>query len=106
MDKETILKAAQANKDAGREFETKAGVKSSLFGELVALIIGIILFLTEYFVKMTWNVGLVAVAFSASGSQMLYEGIAIKSVWRIVLGAAQIIIALFFRIAFIGQVIK
>jgi thiol:disulfide interchange protein len=106
MDKNEILKVAKKEKSKGKEFENRVGIKSNLVGLLAALIVGIILFLVEYFVKKTWNIALVAVFMTAAGVQMLYEGIRIKSIWRIIVGVIQILIALFFSLGFIGQVIS
>lgn len=104
--KEDILKAAQNNGIKGMEYENRVGTKSSLLGFLVALVVGTCLFLAEFYVKKKWNFALAAVLFTAAGVQMLYEGIRIKSVWRIILGAVQILLAIIFVLAFIGQVIK
>lgn len=106
LNKNEILKAARAEKTKGKEYEDRVGIKSSVVGLLAALIVGIILFLVEYFVKKTWNIALVAVFMTAAGVQMLYEGIRIKSVWRVIIGIVQVLIALFFTLGFIGQVIS
>ncbi len=106
MDKETILRAAQDEKAKGKEFENREGIRSNVVGLLAALCVGTILFLVEYFVKKTWNIALIAVFMTAAGVQMLYEGIRIKSVWRIIIGSIQLLIAIFFSLGFIGQVIS
>ena len=78
-DKDEILKAAQKDTFTGKEFENRAGTKGTLLASLVSLIVGTILFITEFFVKGPWNIGLVAVAMTASSVQLLYEGIRIKN---------------------------
>ncbi len=104
--KDEILKAAQKDTFAGKEFENKAGTKGTLLASFVSLIVGAILFLTEYFVKRTWNIGLIAVAMTASSVQLLYEGIKLKTIWKTVVGSVEAIVALFFILGFIGQVIS
>ena len=106
MDKESILKAAQNANAQGKEFENREGVKSNLVGLLASLCVGVLLFLVEYLVKKTWNIALIAVFMTAAGTQMLYEGIKLKSVWRIVTGSIQLLVAAFFTLGFIGQVIS
>ena len=106
IDKNEILKAVKSEKTKSKEYEDRVGIKSNVVGLLAALIVGIILFLVEYFVKKTWNIALVAVFMTAAGVQMLYEGIRIKSVWRVIIGTVQVLIALFFTLGFIGQVIS
>lgn len=104
--KDEILKAAQKETFNGKEFENRAGAKGTLLASLVSLIVGAILFLAEYFVKRTWNIGLIAVAMTASSVQLLYEGIRLKTIWKIVVGSVEAIVALFFILGFIGQVIS
>ena len=106
LSKNDILKAAQKEGTKGKEYENREGIRSNLVGFLAALLVGTILFLVEFFVKRTWHIALIAVFMSAAGAQILYEGIRIKSVWRIIVGAIQVLIALFFTLGFIGQVIS
>ena len=104
--RDNILKAAQMEHYSGKEYENRASIKGSLLASFVSLIIGTILFLFEYFVNKTWNIGLIAVAMTASSVQLLYEGIKLKIVWKIVVGTIEALIALFFSLGFIGQVIS
>ena len=104
--KDDILKAAQKNTFSGKEFENRAGTKGTLLASFVSLIVGAILFLIEFFVKRTWNIGLIAVAMTASSVQLLYEGIRLKTVWKIIVGSVEAVVALFFILGFIGQVIS
>ena len=105
LSSEDILKAARKERVKGSEYENREGVRSNLVGFLAALVVGTVLFFLEYFIKGTWNLGLVALLMTAAAAQMLYEGIKIKSVWRIILGSIQTLIALLFILGFIGQVI-
>ncbi len=92
-------------KNIGKEFENKASVKSSLFGSLVALFVGILLFMLEYFIKDSVNVGLIAVGMAASGAQSLFEGIKVKKTYLIIVGIVQLLIALFAILAFISKLV-
>ena len=103
--KEDILNAAQKESFRGKEFENKAGTRGALLAALVSLIVGTLLFLVEFFVKKTWNIGLLAVAMTASSTQLLYEGIKLKNVWKTIFGLLGALIALFFILGYIGQVI-
>ena len=104
--KDEILNAAKKESYIGKEFENIAGTKSTLLASFVSLIVGTILFLVELFVKKTWNIGLIAVAMTASSVQLLYEGIKLKTVWKIIAGSIEALIALFFILGYIGQVIS
>ena len=106
MEKEDILNGAQNERIKGSEFENRIGVRSSLIGFLTALFVGTILCLVELFVKKTLNFGLIALLFTTAGVQFLYEGIKTKSVWRIIFGAVELVLAVFFILGFIWTVIS
>ena len=74
-------------------------------GTLAALLVGIGLFLLEYFVNNSVNIGFIAVGMTASGVQSLYEGITVRKPYLTVLGAIQTLIALIAILAFVGQVV-
>lgn len=106
MEKEKILEAARVDKNRGKEFENKQAVRGSLISALFALFVGIGLFCLECIMKGTLNFGLVAVGMTAVGAQYLYEGITVKKVHMIILGVIYSVLALFFVLAFIGQVVS
>mgnify|MGYP000008876308 FL=1 len=105
MNNEKILEAARKNKNRGKEFEQKESTRSSLLGTLVALLVGIGLFLLEYFINNSVNIGLIAVGMTASGVQSLYEGLKVRKLSLTVIGAIQTLIALIAILAFVGQVV-
>ena len=105
MNNEKILEAARKNKNRGKEFEQKESTRSSLLGTLVALLVGIGLFLLEYFVNNSVNIGFIAIGMTASGVQSLYEGLKVKRHYLTVLGAVQTLIAIIAILAFVGQVV-
>lgn len=75
MNNEKILEAARKNKNRGKEFEQKESTRSSLLGTLVALLVGIGLFLLEYFINDTVNIGFIAVGMTASGYSRFTRGL-------------------------------
>jgi len=105
MNNEKILESARKNKDKGKEYEKKEVTRSNLLGSLVALIVGASLFLLEYLVDNSINIGFIAIGMTASGVQSLYEGFKIKKIYLLFSGIIQTLIALAAILAFIGQVI-
>lgn len=105
MENKDILLAAQREKNRGREFESKASEKSSLFASLMALLVGVLLFMLEYCIKNSVNVGLIAVGMTASGVQSLLEGTKVKKAYLIIISVVQLLIALFAIFAFIGGLV-
>lgn len=105
MNKEDILKAAQNNRRTGNEYENKEGLRSGMLGSLIALLVGAVLFFIEYFCLKRVNCGLLAVAFSGAGADNLFAGIRIRKAGSIILGASELIIALFLLLAAIWQVV-
>ena len=63
------------------------------------------LFLLEYFINDTVNIGFIAVGMTASGVQSLYEGLKVRKLSLTVIGAIQTLIALIAILAFVGQVV-
>lgn len=106
MDNEKILAAARKNKNRGKEYENKESTRSGIMGTLMALIVGTGLFLIEYFVMNSVNVGMIAVGMTACGVQSLYEGIKLRKNYLTVIGVVQSIIAIISIIVFIVQVVK
>lgn len=105
MKNEDILIAAQKEKNRGKEFENKTSEKSYLFGFFVALLVGVLLFMFEYCIKDSVNVGLIAVGMTASGAQSFFEGIKVKKAYLIIIGVVQLLIALFAIFIFIGKLV-
>ena len=106
MDNKTILEAARNNKGRGQEYENKESVRSSLLGSAIAVVIGMILFLIEYFVKDSINVSLIAVGMTAACVQSLYEGIKTKKTYLIVIGCVESLIVIFALLVFLAQVVS
>ena len=106
MDNKTILEAAKNNIGRGQEYENKESVRSSLLGSAIAVVIGVILFLIEYFAKDSINVSLIAVGMTAACVQSLYEGIKTKKTYLIVVGCVESLIVIFALLVFLAQVVS
>ena len=105
VDKEKILAAARSEKYRGKEFENKETTRSGLLGSAIALLVGVALFLLEYFVKDSVNVGLIAVGMTAAGIDSFYEGIKLKRHHMTIIGIIQILAAIFAILLFIAKVV-
>ena len=105
MNNEKILEIAQRNKNRGKEYENKTAHMSSLWGSIAAVLVGLILFLIEYFISGSTNLGLIAVGLTALGVQYLYEGIKIKKLYQIVFGVIQMFIAICAILVFVEKVV-
>jgi len=106
MDKEKILAAARSDKHRGEEFENKETARSGLLSSAIALLVGVVLFLLEFFLKDTVNVGLIAVGVTAAGVDSLYEGIRLKRHYMTVIGIVQLLAAIFAILFFIAKVVS
>jgi hypothetical protein len=106
MDSKTILEAARNNKVRGQEYETKASVKSNLLGSAVAIVVGIILFWIEYFIKDSANISLIAVGMTAACVQSLYEGIKLRKAYLMVIGCIELLVVIFSLVVFLSQVVS
>ena len=104
-DKNKILAMAQNDKYRGKEFENKKTTRSGLLGSAIALFVGAALFLLEYFLKGSINVGLIAVGMTAVGVDSLYEGIKLRRHYKTAFGVAQILLAILFILAFVAKVV-
>ena len=105
MDNNKILEMARKNKRRGREYESNQSIRSNLLGSAIAMVVGIILFLIEYFVKDSVNISLITVAMVALCVEFLYEGIKTKKLYLIAMGIIEAIIAVLSILVFVVQVI-
>lgn len=105
MKDEDILLAAQKEKSRGKEYENKESIRSNLFGSFVALVVGMVLFLLEYFINNSVNIELIAVGMTAAGTQLLFEGLKVKKVYLVVFGIVQLIIAFMMILVFISRLV-
>lgn len=105
MDKNKILEAACKNKQRGKEYENAAENRSTLVSVFVALVVGVGLFLIEYFVSGSANFGLLAVGATIAGVDFLYLGIKLGKTIYIVPGVFALLGALITIVIFIYQVV-
>ena len=107
MDREKILENVRNEKVSNDEYEKKIALKSGLVDTLAALIIVLILVISEYCIHRTLNWGVMAVAMSVVCADMLYTGINNRTTWKVVTGVLSGVIALLMVISFFkGLVIK
>ena len=106
MNKEDILKAAQNSKGKCNEYENKENLRSGLFGSLIALVVGAVVFFVEYFCFKRVDCGLLAVAFSGAGADNFLAGIRTKRAGSIIAGSVELLVALFLIVAFVCQVVS
>lgn len=99
MDNKTILEAARNNGDRGNEYELKENIRASMISTVVLLVVGMMLFAIEYYVKGVLNVSLIILGVTVIGTDMLYRGITFKKLWRMILGSVLLLIALIMIIA-------
>lgn len=99
MNNEKILEAARNNGNRGHEHESNVEDRASLLTLASILIVGMILFIIDYFAKGVLNVSLLTVGVTAIASDLLYKGIINKKIWRIVLGVILSLVALIMIIA-------
>lgn len=105
VDNESILAKARKEKYRGKEYENKESTRSNLLATAIALLVGSALFLLEYFIKGTANVGLLAVGLTTASVDLLYEGLKLKKPWFTFAGIVQALAAVVFILFFVGQVV-
>ena len=102
MTKEEILKAAQAESDGRGEYENAVGKRAVNVGTMLGVILCTILVLLEYFLTKSFDFGKVAIIFTMAGASNLYEGLQRKKKMKVIAGALESVIALFFIFLSIG----
>lgn len=106
MEKKDILSAAQKEVDKGKEYDNRMTQRSYQFGAIIALFVGGLLFILEYLLKKSINLGLLAVCMVSYGSQEIYDGTKNKKIHLIIFGVIQLLIAVFSIIAFIVGLVQ
>ncbi|MBO5239374.1 MAG: hypothetical protein J6B50_11470 [Lachnospiraceae bacterium] len=102
MTKEEILKAAQAESDGRGEYENAVEKRAVNVGTMLGVILCTILVLLEYFLTKSFDFGKVAIIFTMAGASNLYEGLQRKKKMKVIAGALESVIALFFIFLSIG----
>lgn len=103
MEKEEILSSNKKSGKSTKELEDSIAVKSGLVDVLTAIFVVIILILTEYFLRKTFNLGILAVGFSIVSADLLYMGFKNKLIVRIVAGVLTGLFALALVITYVSQ---
>lgn len=106
MNKEDILAAARENKMKNEEYERNTLLKGDNFSVVFGMILGAILFLTEWIVKKEMNMGLATMYFVISSIQLIYEGVKLEKKSCIILGIFIAVLAVIALVVFIGMMVK
>ncbi len=101
MDKNKILEAAQKNGDRGYEYEYNISDRASLLTLVTILVVVMLLSVVEYFAKGYVNLGFLIVGTTAIATDTLYNGIAFRKAWKIVVGSLLAIITIAMIIAWV-----
>ena len=104
MDKNRILEAAQKNGDRGYEYEYNISDRASVLTLLTVLVVVVLLSVVEYFAKGYVNLGFLIVGTTAIATDTLYNGIAFKKVWKIVVGSLLALITIILIIAWVVMI--
>ena len=104
MDKNQILEAAQKNGDRGYEYEYNISDRASLLTLVTVLVVVMLLSFVEYFAKGYVNLGFLIVGATAIATDTLYNGIAFKKAWKIVVGSLLALITIILIIAWVVMI--
>lgn len=104
-DNRAILEAARASTFKNDEFERRKFWMGLNLGQIVALVLGGIIFFVQLLTRYYWDFGLFCVLMTLTSVSFLYEGIAIKQVWKIVVGGLCGVLAVFSLVCWVGTVI-
>ena len=104
MDKNKILEAAQKNGDRGYEYEYNISDRASLLTLVTVLVVVMLLSFVEYFSKGYVNLGFLIVGATAIATDTLYNGIAFKKAWKIVIGSFLALITIILIIAWVVMI--
>jgi uncharacterized membrane protein (UPF0136 family) len=106
MNREDILAAARENKMKNEEYERNTLLKGDNFSIVFGMILGAILFLTEWIVKKEMNMGLATMYFVISSIQLIYEGVKLEKKSCIIWGIFIAVLAAIALVVFIGMMVK
>ena len=104
MDKNKILEAAQKNGDRGYEYEYNVSDRASLLTLVTVLVVVMLLSVVEYFAKGYVNLGFLIVGATAIATDTLYNGIAFKKAWKIVVGSLLVLMTIILIIAWVVMI--
>lgn len=105
MERNEILAAAQQEKVKGEEYENHQALKSGAWNAFFAVILAGVLILVEYVIKNTINLPLMVLLFGVTGTSNLWNGKKFKKIIPFLFGCVELLAALAFLIAFIGQAV-
>lgn len=105
MEKDKILEMSRKNKKRGQEYENREKMKNSTWASLVGVVVAVPMLWLEYFKQGTLNSPLLVIMAVMAGVMHLMDGIKVKKVFWIVLGAVELCLAAFFFVCFLSKVV-
>ena len=105
MNREDILAAARENGMKNEEYEKHTLLRGDNLSAAIGMLLGIILFLVEWYVKKEMNIGLATMFFTMSAIQTIYEGVKLRKNICIMVGFFISLIAALLLLLFVGLMV-
>lgn len=105
MNREDILAAARENGMKNEEYEKHTLLRGDNLSAAIGMLLGMILFLAEWFVKKEMNIGLATMFFTMSAIQTIYEGVKLHKKICIIVGIFIAVLAVLSLLLFIGLMV-
>ena len=105
MNRDDILAAARENGMKNEEYEKQTLLRGDNASVVIGMLLGMVLFMTEWIVKKEMNVGLATMFFSMSAVQSIYEGIKLHKKFCVIVGIFIAVLAALSLLLFIGLMV-
>lgn len=105
MEKEDILAAARENRTKNEEYEKQTILRGDTISIAIGMMLGMIMFLAELFIKKDINIGMVAMFLSMLAIQTIYEGVKLHKKRSIIVGIIVAALAVLFLFLFVGLMV-
>lgn len=102
MNREDILRAVQSEKQETGEYERSVARKAVMYGSAVGVLLCIVMLALELWVFKKMDFGKPTILLVICGFADLYEGKMCKGKRLVIKGLAEMAIAVFFLLAYIG----
>lgn len=105
MNREDILAAARENEFKNKEYEKHTLLRGDNLSAVIGMLLAVILFFIEWWVKKDMNIGLATIIFAMSAIQSIYEGIKLDKKRCIIVGIISAIFAVLSLLLFIAMMV-
>lgn len=105
MNNEQILAAARKEKSRGKEFDNKEAVRGDLLATIVAISLIVLMGVLELVVCGSLNFGYATILLAMCTVPSVYQGIKLKKVFWLLIGAIQGLLAIVAFLFYVGQVL-